>query len=403
MFSKKIQFNRNEIAGSFGDIGTDLPLIVGMIQAVSLNSASVFIIFGLMQIFTGFLYGLPMPMQPLKAMAVLVITQKVSGEVLFGGGLAIGAMMLMLTLTGALNWLARLIPLCVVRGIQFGLGLSLSSLALKTYIPSLGMIGYGLASIGFLIMIAVPRNSSLPAGLILIGLGGLYAAAFSLDLDQITAGIGLALPQFHQPSWRDILTGFMLLALPQLPLSISNSVIATHQTIKDLFPEQRISIRRIGLTYSIANLISPFFSGIPLCHGCGGLAGHYALGARTGGSVVLYGSMYLLIGLFFSEVFGQVVTVFPQPILGIILLFEALTLLAFIADQAHLRRNFLISLIVGLLAFLAPQGYIVGLIVGTGIYYLSDRLSFFTEPLQPNLQVVDQPLLPVRSNESKTS
>ncbi|MGL4375515.1 MAG: putative sulfate/molybdate transporter, partial [Microcoleaceae cyanobacterium] len=65
MFNKRIQFNRHEIAGSFGDIGTDLPLIVGMIQAVSLDSASVFIMFGLMQIITGFVYGLPMPMQPL--------------------------------------------------------------------------------------------------------------------------------------------------------------------------------------------------------------------------------------------------------------------------------------------------------------------------------------------------
>ncbi|WP_448533227.1 putative sulfate/molybdate transporter [Parathermosynechococcus lividus] len=402
MLSKKIQFNRNEIAGSFGDIGTDLPLIVGMVQAVGLNSASVFIIFGLMQMITGFLYGLPMPMQPLKAMAVLVITQKVSGEVLFGAGLAIGAIMLVLTLTGALNWLARLIPLCVVRGIQFGLGLSLASLALKTYIPAVGIPGYGLTAVGFLIMIAVPRHSRFPAGLILIGLGVLYAVAFNLNLGEITSGIGLAFPQFHHPSWGDILTGFMLLALPQLPLSISNSVIATHQTIKDLFPEQRISIRRIGLTYSIANLVVPFFSGIPVCHGCGGLAGHYILGARTGGSVVLYGAMYFLIGLFFSQVFGQVVTVFPQPILGIILFFEALTLLLFIGDQASSKRNFAISLIVGLLAFLAPQGYIIGLIVGTGTYYLSSRLSFFKELVQPNLTGVDEPLLSVRSSESTT-
>lgn len=379
MASKKNQFNRNEIAGSFGDIGTDLPLIVGMIQAINLNSASVFIMFGLMQIFAGFLYGLPMPMQPLKAMAVLVITQKIPGEILFGAGLAIGVVMLTLTLTGVLHWLSRLIPLCVVRGIQFGLGLSLASLALKTYIPALGIPGYGLAALGFLILVAIPRNSRFPGGIILISIGLLYALVFNLNLWEITSGIGLTFPQFHQPSWSDILTGFIILALPQLPLSISNSVIATHQTVKDLFPEEKIPIRRIGLTYSIANLIVPFFGGIPVCHGCGGLAGHYALGARTGGSVILYGSMYLVIGLFFSQIFSQVVTVFPQPILGIILLFEALTLLLFIGDQAFSRRKFVISLIVGLLAFSVPQGYIVGLVVGTGIYYLSGSLSFFEE------------------------
>jgi MFS superfamily sulfate permease-like transporter len=379
MFSKKVQFNRHEIAGSFGDIGTDLPLIVGMIQAVNLNSASVFIMFGLLQIITGLFYGLPMPMQPLKAMAVLVITQKVSGEILFGAGLAIGVFMLILTLSGALNHIARLIPLCVVRGIQFGLGLSLASLALKTYIPSAGIPGYALAALGFLILIATPKKSRFPAGIMVILLGFLYAVAFKLNFSEIASKIGFSLPEFYQPNTSDILTGFVILALPQIPLSISNSLIATQQTVQDLFPEEKVSIRRIGLTYAIANLIAPFFGGIPVCHGCGGLAGHYALGARTGGSVVLYGLMYLMIGLFFSPVFGQVVQVFPQPILGVILLFESLTLLLLIADQAANRRNFIIALIVGLLALLVPQGYLLGLIFGTGLYYLSSRLAFFTQ------------------------
>jgi hypothetical protein len=377
MSNKKVLFNRQEIAGSFGDIGTDLPLIVGMIQAVNLNSASVFIIFGIGQIMTGFIYGLPMPMQPLKAMAVLVITQKVSGEVLLGAGLAIGAVMLILTLSGLLNWLARLIPLCVVRGIQFGLGLSLASLALKTYIPTGGMQGYIFAGLGFLIMITIPKNSRIPAGIILITLGFVYGLIFKIKLGSIVAGMGFTLPQFHQPRWIDVVTGFGILALPQLPLSISNSVIATQQTVTDLFPEEKISIKRIGLSYSLINLIVPFFSGIPVCHGCGGLAGHYALGARTGGSVVIYGAMYLLIGLFFSQVFGEIVNVFPQPILGVVLLFESLTLLSFIGDQANSKQNLMIALMVALIAFLVPQGYIIGLLVGTGLYYFSGKIQFF--------------------------
>ncbi|MCK6440455.1 MAG: putative sulfate/molybdate transporter, partial [Planctomycetes bacterium] len=113
-----IRFDRNEFAGSFGDIGTDLPLIMLMIPAAGLDSASVFIMFGALQILTGLIYGLPMPMQPLKAMALLVITQKIGGDVLYGAGLAIGVIMLVLTLTGLLGWLVRVIPLCVVRGVQ---------------------------------------------------------------------------------------------------------------------------------------------------------------------------------------------------------------------------------------------------------------------------------------------
>ena len=84
-----IRFDRNELAGAFGDIGTDLPLIIAMILVAGLDAASALIMFGLMQVFTGLRYGIPMPVQPLKAMAALVIAQKLSGGVLYGGGLAI--------------------------------------------------------------------------------------------------------------------------------------------------------------------------------------------------------------------------------------------------------------------------------------------------------------------------
>lgn len=373
--NQRIRFDRNELAGSFGDIGADLPLIVGMILATDLDSASVLTVFGLMQIFTGLVYGLPMPVQPLKAMAVLVITQKLAAETLFGAGLAIGATMLLLSLSGALGWLSRRIPDCVVRGIQFGLGLSLASLGLKTYVPSLGAQGYLLAGVGFILMLRWWGNRRVPAGLVVIGLGALYAVALRMDTGTIAAGIGWAWPRFHLPTLENILTGFLVLSLPQLPLSLSNSVIATAQTIKDLFPKRSVSVRRIGVTYGLMNLFVPFFSGIPVCHGCGGLAGHYAFGARTGGSVILYGSLYIILGLAFSRVVAQVVEIFPQPILGVVLLFEALTLLLFIRDQVGSRRQLTIALIVALLAFTLPQGYVVGLLVGTSLYYLSDHLG----------------------------
>src|SRR5713101_6639205 len=95
----RIAFNRNELSGAFGDIGTDFPLVVGMILAAGLDPASVMIVFGAMQVLTGLLYGMPMPVQPLKAMAALVITQKLGGDVLYGGGLAIGIVMLLLSVT----------------------------------------------------------------------------------------------------------------------------------------------------------------------------------------------------------------------------------------------------------------------------------------------------------------
>jgi len=368
--ARRLRFDRNELAGSFGDIGTDLPLIIGIVLAAGLDSASVFIVFGALQILTGIVYGLPMPMQPLKAMAVLIITQKLSGEIVYAAGFAIGMTMLLLTSTGLLQRIAKWIPECVVRGIQFGLGLSLASLALKSYVPAMGLPGYVMAAIGLIVMVALWGNRRFPPGLLIIGIGVLYAFVSGLQLSTISEGLSVRIPQLHLPSLAHLWTGFLLLALPQLPLSISNSVIATEKTVSDLFPEQPISIGKIGITYSIVNLSAPLLGGIPVCHGCGGLAGHYAFGARTGGSVIIYGFFYLALGLFFSGVLQEVLKVFPQPILGVVLLFEALTLLSLLRDQAHNARNMMIALLVGVVALTLPQGYLLGLVVGTVIVYV---------------------------------
>ncbi|MCG3126104.1 MAG: hypothetical protein CHACPFDD_00933 [Phycisphaerae bacterium] len=375
----RIRFDRHELAGSFGDIGTDLPLLIGMIAAAGLDAASVFTVFGLLQILTGLLYGLPMPMQPLKAMAVLVISQKIAGPTLYGAGLAIGVIVLVLTLSGALTWLARVIPRCVVRGVQVGLGLSLATLALKQYVPAQGVAGWWLAAGGFVVMLALWGNRRAPAGLVLIALGAVYALTWRIDAAAIVGGVGLRLPQMHLPDWNSIVTGAVVLALPQLPLSLSNSLIATRQTVADLFPQRPVTIRELGLTYSLVNLIAPFLSGVPVCHGCGGLAGHYAFGARTGGSVVIYGAMYVLLGLLFGGVAAQVVEVFPLPILGVVLLFEGLVLMRLVGDTAGSPRELTIALLVAVVALSVPQGYVVGLLIGTTLYYLSSRLPALLE------------------------
>ncbi|NBS60281.1 MAG: transporter, partial [Betaproteobacteria bacterium] len=111
-----LRFDRNEVSGAFGDLGTSLPLMVGMIAAAGLDATSVLVAFGALQVLTGLVYRLPMPVQPLKAVAAIVIAQKVAGGVVFGGGVSIGLLMLVLTLTGALDWLARIVPRVVVRG-----------------------------------------------------------------------------------------------------------------------------------------------------------------------------------------------------------------------------------------------------------------------------------------------
>lgn len=367
------RFDRNELAGAFGDIGTDFPLIVGMILASALDTASVLIMFGTMQLVTALAYGFPMPVQPLKAVAVLVIAQKLSGNVIYGAGFAIGITMLFLTVTGLVDWLGRVIPKSVIRGIQFGLGIKLASVALQNYVMVDGIVGCGLAALGFVLTVFLLGNRKYPPAIFVILLGVVYAFVFRLDGAGVLKHAGFSVPQFHAPRLPDMLTGFVVLALPQIPLSLGNSIFATKQLAHDLFPDKPVTVRKISFTYAVINLINPFLSGIPTCHGSGGMAGHYTFGARTGGSVIIYGSLYLILGFFFSTGFEDVIRIFPLPILGVILLFESLTLMTLIRDISARKGDFSVALLVALMAGFLPYGFVLGLIVGTILAHLVEN------------------------------
>jgi len=366
-----ILFNRRELSGAFGDIGTDLPLIIAMILAANLYIPGALIMFGLMQVLTGWIYRMPMPAQPLKAMATLVIAQQIGGNILLGAGLAIGIVMLILSVTGLLDKLASWIPKVVVRGLQLGLGISLCSLAFKNYISSDSIYGYVLAAVSFVIILLFIDNKKYPASLLVIGLGVVYAFVFKIDAADIPESMGLNIPMFGIPSIEDITKGFLLLALPQIPLSLGNSIIATRQVAKDLFPDKpELTIKKIGVTYSAMNLINPFFGGIPTCHGSGGMVGHYTFGGRTGGSVIIYGSLYIILGLFFANGFHNLVQAFPLPVLGVILIVEGISLSSLIKDVVNDRKGFVIALMVGVIAFGFPYGFVISMVIGTIIYYL---------------------------------
>ena len=371
--SNRIRFDRNELAGAFGDMGTDLPLIIGIIAASDLDAASVLIVYGLMQFFSGTWYGIPMPVQPLKAFAAIVIAQKVSGNIIYGGGLAIGMVMLFLSFTGLINWLAKVVPKPVVRGIQLGLGLQLATLALKEYVQAEAFMGYVLAGICFLLVLFLYGNRKFPPALFIIAAGTVYALLFKLKLVDFSNSLSLHLPQLHVPTTADIWTGFLLLALPQIPLSLGNSILATNQIVQDYYPEKKLSVQKISFTYSLMNLASPFIGGIPVCHGSGGMAGHYAFGARTGGSVLIYGSLFLVLGLFFSEGFATVVQIFPMPVLGTLLFFEGLALAVLVRDVALVKADLVVSVLVGLVCIGLPYGYLIGMLSGTIVYYLMQK------------------------------
>jgi hypothetical protein len=163
--------------------------------------------------------------------------------------------------------------------------------------------------------------------------------------------------------------GLILLALPQIPLSLGNSLFATHQMAGDLFPERRVKLRTIGYTYSLLNVASACFGGIPVCHGSGGMAGHYVFGGRTGGSVLLYGLFLIALGVFWGTGFGRIVHLFPLPVLGVILLAESGMLIRCVRDVVPCRYDLAVAVLTATTAVLMPYGFLVGMVAGTVAAY----------------------------------
>ena len=372
MISDRIKINRNELSGAFGDIGTDLPLIIGMLLATNLEISNTLIVYGILQIITSLVYGMPMPVQPLKAVALIVITQKISSDIILGAGIAIGVIMLILTLTGLVSWLNKVIPKTVVRGIQLGLGLQLCLLSVKDYIPADKTTGYIFAFIAFIIGLILIGNRKYPPAIFILLLGVIYMFLFHFN---IIPDLRFSVPRIIIPhlTWQSIISGLIILAIPQIPLSLGNSIFATHQIAHDLFPEKKVTVKKIALTYSLMNLISPLLGGIPVCHGSGGIAGHYTFGGRTGGSTLIYGLFYLILGLFFSGNSVETLMIFPKPILGTILLFEGFAMILLVKDIIVDRSMFLIAIIVAICAVGLPNGYLIGMVLGTFIFYFNNK------------------------------
>ncbi|MBW7868587.1 MAG: transporter [Brumimicrobium sp.] len=368
---EKVRFDRNEFSGAFGDIGTDLPLILAMILSSQINGASVFIVYGLMQLFTGFTYGIPMAVQPLKAVATIVIAGSIGGDVIFVGGFMIGVIMLVLTISGAIKWLGKIIPISVIRGVQLGLGITLANIALKKYVlPDSEFIQYALVFVALVAGLIFIGNRKYPPAFFILGIGVIYSFVMHFDLTfSLFKEVSIQLPDFQIPNFELAANAIILLALPQIPLSLGNSIFASHQLIKDLFPEKQVGINKITYTYSFMNIFSPLLGGIPVCHGSGGLMGHYNFGGRTGGSVVIYGLFFIILGIFFATGIQNFFYLIPLQILGVILFFESISLISIVFKDKYSKNEIFVVVFVGLAAFTLPYGFLISMILGTLIYY----------------------------------
>lgn len=315
-----------ELSGSLGDLGTLLPLMIALSIGGSIDLASTLVFSGLANILTGAFFGVPLPVQPMKAIAAVAISQNFSKEETAAAGLIVSFAVLLLSVTGLLHWLHRVVPVPVVKGIQVGAGLSLAISAGTSLIQPLGwhtpaLDNRLLAIAAFILLILTTLFPRVPYALTIFLLGLLLAAT---QTSRTTAGHDSALwhPHPFVPSKSTWLPATLSASLPQLPLTTLNSILAVTSLSASLFPTfpPPPSTTSLGLSVALSNILGCWFGAMPVCHGSGGLAGQYAFGARSGASIIVLGSVKLLLGLFAGEAVVPVLQRFPKSLLGVMVL-----------------------------------------------------------------------------------
>jgi len=361
------QFDRVEFSGSLGDLGTLIPLSLGMILITGLNFTSVFLIVGIFYVLTGAYYRLPIPVQPLKVVAAIAIAspEKITVPIIAATGLIFGVTLLVLAWTGIIDWLAKFFSKPVIRGIQLGLGLMLmvkgigfiqnpslfiqNQNAVNVFSgvpmnPVLGMIG-GVLTLYFI------SNKRFPAALMIVTAGITIGVAWGA-FKGISFEIGPTPMETVLPSAADFVSAFFLLVIPQIPLTLGNAVIGTTDTVHSLFGKgeeiKRATHRGFATSMGLANIVVGVFAGMPVCHGAGGLAAHYRFGARTGGSNVMIGLIFVAIALTFGKIGINLLSCIPNAVLGILLLLAGLELALLLKDVRGRNDLFIVFLIAGI-------------------------------------------------------
>src|SRR4030042_1962714 len=354
---KSFEFNLRELAGSMGDFGTLFPLAIGYIIICTLNPAGFLVMMGIANIVTGLVYRLPMPIEPMKVLAVVAIAQHWSPSMVYASGFAMGVIWIVFAVTGVIGWIARVTPNSVIRGIQVALGILLAIQAFKM-ISNWWVIGI----VSILIVLLLRKNRYAPAAIVLMILG-VVIIFIKGQFRQINPP-SLSLPSLTGFRLKEVWLTLLLAGFAQVPLTVTNATIATSSLIKTYWPEKPVSVRKLSWNQGIMNLILPFFGGRPMCHGAGGLAGQYYFGARTGGTNILEGLIEVSMGLFLANSIAGLFAVFPMAIVGAMMFLVGIELTKF-AKDIRLNKD-LIPMAVTVIVSLATNmayGFLVGLIV----------------------------------------
>jgi sulfate permease, SulP family len=393
------RFNRLEFAGSLGDLGTILPLAIGMILINGLDPLGLFLGVGIYYVFSGLYFRVTSPVEPMKVIGAYAIATGVSAVQIQASSLWVFLFLLVIGGTGMITVIGRYIPKPVIRGVQLSTGVLLVNQGVKLMlgtstfqvlreaaepylsIQSLGPIPLGLligAILGVLTLLLL-ENKQLPAAIVVVGAGILTGIVLGTreGLHQIQLGFYLPkLLPFGLPSAGDFTFALLVLVLPQIPMTLGNAVMANADLSIQYFPREghRVTYRALCLSMSLGNLMSFFLGGMPMCHGAGGLASRYRFGARTGGSNLIIGAIFIILALILGEHLMGVIYLLPMSALGILLIFAGAQLSLTLLDMNSRKEMFVPILVLGItLASNLAAGFLIGIVVAYTLK--SEKLS----------------------------
>lgn len=315
-----------ELSGAFADLGTFLPLVLGLIALNHFSPQGIFMGFGLFALFTAYFYRRPIPVQPMKVIAALVIAQGLTPGMLQASGMMMGIILLLLAFSGAITWMAKQLSPAISIGIQLAIGLQLIWMG-GQMMGETWFVGIAAFSTLFASRFLPLRYLSMP---LVLGLGMLWqynsGMAPSFDLNVDTSW------QLSWPTLNEWTSAAGLLVLPQLALTLTNAVIATTAMAKDRFPNDKINgkenftPKRLATSSGLMNLVLAPLGATAMCHGAGGLAVQHHFGARTWLAPTIFGSTCLLIAITWGEGIATLLSLIPLAVLGSLLAIAGLQL-----------------------------------------------------------------------------
>ncbi len=386
---EQMKFSRMELAGSLGDLGTLLPLSTALIVINGVNPTGIFLCIGLFYIFSGLYFQVTSPVEPMKVISAYAIATGITAVQIQASCFWVFIILGLIGITGFIDIISRAIRKPVIRGVQLSTGvlLLIQGLNLMTgtstvqtllggaepylVVSKAGALPIGLifGTVAAILMLSLLDNKKVPAALVTLSAGTAVGIVFGNheDWTQLTLGINLPeLMPYGFPSLDDLTFALLILVLPQVPMTIGNAVMANSDLSREYFGEQsrRVTNKALCLSMALANLGSFFVAGIPLCHGAGGLASRYRFGARTAGSNIIIGTVFLLSALFLGTQLLLFIHLIPFSVLGVLLVFAGIQLSLTILDVKVRKELFVVIMILGItLTANLAVGFLIGIVL----------------------------------------